>query len=152
MASDALMRLRDRVEEFYKSINITIKEIIIENEAFIIDMNAEIQLYERGINRLGVDISSYEPYSEVTIWIKKEKGQPYDRVTLRDEGEFEQSFFLDVRDLDFEIKAGDWKTEDLIKRYGSEILGLTDENRADVIWGYVYPGLCKKRDETILKR
>lgn len=56
-------------------------------------MNAEEQLYEQGINRLGVDIMDYAPYSPVTIEIKKALGQPTNRVTLRDEGDFESSFF-----------------------------------------------------------
>ena len=48
--------------------------------AFIIDANAEEQLFEQGINRLGVDIMDYRPYTPLTIAIKEEKGQPTNRV------------------------------------------------------------------------
>jgi len=118
-----------------------IQNIIFENEAFIIDMNAEEQLYEQGINRLGVSISDYAPYSPYTISIKEQKGQPTNRVTLRDEGDFENSFFLQVSDKQFEIKAADFKTEELIKKYGRQILGLTLENVSQLIWAYIYPDL-----------
>ena len=122
-----------------------VQKIIWDNEAYIIDMNAEEQLFEQGVNRLGVSIMDYAPYSPVTIEIKEAKGQPTNRVTLRDEGDFESSFFLEVGDKQFEIKASDFKTEDLIKKYGRQILGLTDENIAILIWQYIYPDLM---DET----
>jgi hypothetical protein len=126
-----------------------VQKIIWDNEAYIIDMNAEEQLFEQGINRLGVEISDYAPYSPVTIAIKEAKGQPTNRVTLRDEGDFESSFFLEVGDKQFEIKASDFKTEDLIKKYGRQILGLTDENIAILIWQYIYPDLMDEAKKQI---
>lgn len=126
-----------------------VQKIIWGNEAYIIDMNAEEQLFEQGVNRLGVSIMDYAPYSPVTIAIKEAKGQPTNRVTLRDEGDFESSFFLEVGDKQFEIKASDFKTEDLIKKYGRQILGLTDENIAILIWQYIYPDLMDEAKKQI---
>lgn len=126
-----------------------LQQIIWDNEAYIIDMNAEEQLFEQGINRLGVDIMDYAPYSPLTIAIKEEKGQPTNRVTLRDTGDFETSFFLEVGDKQFEIKATDFKTEDLIKKYGRQILGLTTENIEALIWQYIYPDLLKQTKNVI---
>lgn len=126
-----------------------LQQIIWDNDAYILDMNSEEQLFEQGINRLGVDISDYMPYSPLTIAIKEEKGQPTNRVTLRDEGDFESSFFLEVSDKQFEIKAGDWKTEELIKKYGRQILGLTDSNISKLIWQYIYPDLMEKAKNVI---
>ena len=78
--------LRQRVTEFNELLQSgrLIQSIILENEYVITDMNSEDQLYEQGVNRLGVNIMDYAPYSPLTIEIKKEKGQPYNRVTLRD--------------------------------------------------------------------
>lgn len=126
-----------------------VQKIIWDNEAYIIVMNAEEQLFEQGVNRLGVSIMDYAPYSPVTIAIKEAKGQPTNRVTLRDEGDFESSFFLEVGDKQFEIKASDFKTEDLIKKYGRQILGLTDENIAILIWQYIYPDLMDEAKKQI---
>lgn len=126
-----------------------VQKIIWDNEAYIIDMNAEEQLFEQGVNRLGVSIMDYAPYSPVTIAIKEAKGQPANRVTLRDEGDFESSFYLEVGDKQFEIKASDFKTEDLIKKYGRQILGLTDENISILIWKYIFPDLMAETKKQI---
>ena len=147
----SIQDLRNRVATFNNGVSSGeyIQQIIWDNDAYIVDMNAEEQLYEQGINRLGVDIMDYAPYSPVTIEIKKALGQPTNRVTLRDEGDFESSFFLEVGDKQFEIKASDFKTEDLIKKYGRQILGLTDENIAILIWQYIYPDLMDEAKKQI---
>ena len=77
--------LRKRVADFNEALTSgrIIQNIIWDNEAYIVDLNAEEQLFEQGINRLGVEISDYAPYSPVTIAIKEAKGQPTNRVTLR---------------------------------------------------------------------
>lgn len=138
--------LRNKVAQAENNINSGkwVQQIIYDNEAYIVDLNAEEQLYEQGINNLGVSISDYAPYSPVTIEIKKAKGQPTNRVTLRDEGDFESSFFLEVGQNQFEIKASDWKTEELVKKYGRQILGLTNENIEKLIWDFIYPDLLSK--------
>lgn len=143
--------LRQRVTEFNELLQSgrLIQSIILENEYIITDMNSEAQLYEQGINRLGVNIMDYAPYSPLTIEIKKEKGQPYNRVTLRDEGDFEHSFYVEADTQQFTIKAADWKTEDLIQRYRRQILGLTEENKIILIWEYIYPELKAKTKEYI---
>lgn len=137
--------LRDRVVKVNEDLTSgkMIQKIIQENEAAIIDMNAQEQLFESGENSLGVSIASYAPYSPITIEIKRMKGQPTNRVTLRDEGDFESSFYLVISDKQFEIKASDWKTEELVEKYGSSILGLTKENIASLTWDYIYPELME---------
>ena len=149
----SIIDLRNRVNTFNDGLRsgLITRDIIDDGmtTAFIIDANAEEQLFEQGINRLGVDIMDYRPYTPLTIAIKEEKGQPTNRVTLRDEGDFESSFYLEVGDKQFEIKASDFKTEDLIKKYGRQILGLTNENIAELIWQYVYPDLLTKAKKTI---
>ena len=102
----SIQDLRNRVVVFNNGLSSGgyIQQIIWDNDAYIIDMNAEEQLFEQGINRLGVEISDYAPYSPVTIAIKEAKGQPTNRVTLRDEGDFESSFFLEVGDKQFELR------------------------------------------------
>lgn len=148
---NVLEELRDRVVELNEGLasGKFIRRIILDNEAYIIYMNAQEQLYERGINRLGVKISDYAPYAPLTIEIKKAKGQPTNRVTLRDEGDFESSFYLEVGDTQFEIRASDPKTEELIKKYGRQILGLTDENLEELIWNYIYSELLDKAKSII---
>ena len=121
-----------------------LSEIIRENEPYIIDMNTQSQLWERGINTAGVEIMDYKPYSPLTIQIKMETGQPYNRVTLHDTGDFYSSFYIETHDDSFDIKASDWKTAGLIRKYDRRILGLTAENKNELAWEYVYPDALDK--------
>lgn len=149
---DRIDNLRNKVSQFNDDLTSgrLVKQIISNNEAYIVDMNAEEQLYEQGINRLGVKISDYKPYAALTIEIKRIKGQPTNRVTLRDEGNFHSSFYVDAGDNQFEIKAADEKTSDLIRKYGRQILGLTDDNIKELIWEYIYPDLLRKAKQELL--
>lgn len=150
----SIIDLKNRVITFNEGLvsGMYIQRIIMDNEAYIVDLNAQYQLYEEGINRLGVSIMDYAPYRPLTIAIKEQKGQPTNRVTLRDTGNFESSFYLEVSDKQFEVKASDWKTETLIKKYGRQILGLTDDNISSLIWDYIYPDLIEKAREVILNK
>ena len=107
------------------------KKIVRDNDNILIDMNAQDQLYAKGVNRLGVRIDEYQPYRPLTIQVKIEKRQPYDRVTLKDTGEFYDSFYVETAEDRFYIKASDEKTNWLIKKYGAEIFGLTNDSLAE---------------------
>lgn len=113
------------------------KKIVHDNDNILIDMNAQDQLYAKGVNRLGVRIDEYQPYRPLTIQVKIEKRQPYDRVTLKDTGEFYDSFYVETAEDRFYIKASDEKTNWLIKKYGAEIFGLTNDSLAEFINDYV---------------
>lgn len=114
-----------------------VKKIVRDNDNILIDMNAQDQLYAKGVNRLGVRIDEYQPYRPLTIKVKIEKRQPYDRVTLKDTGEFYDSFYVETAEDRFYIKASDEKTNWLIKKYGAEIFGLTNDSLAEFINDYV---------------
>ncbi len=133
-----------KIIELRDNINDYIRLEVIEDEAFICDMNSENQLFEKGITREGIKINSYVPYSKNTIAVKIAKGQPTNRVTLRDTGEFHASFVVYADDTKFFIDAKDWKTNKLGEKYGEEIFGLTDENINELIWEYIYPALMNK--------
>lgn len=130
----------DALQKFQNEINSIIEAVIMENEIAIIELNTEDQLFEQGINTYGVDISDYAPYSEITIEDKKIKGQPYNRVTLRDESDFHDSVFIRYGTDGFSIAASDFKTEDLVKKYG-KVLGLTEENKGELLYSYIVPEL-----------
>lgn len=144
---NSILKLTDNVRAFERDLKIQIQKSLQDNEAYIVELNSEDQLFEKGENNLGVKIEDYKPYSALTIEIKHFKHQPYDRVTLRDSGDFHRSFYMQIGDDYFEIKASDPKTADLIKKYGRQILGLTDQNIAEVIWTYLYPDLIIYRNK-----
>lgn len=123
-----------------------VREAVVENEAFICELNSIAQLYEKGINAAGTEIASYAPYSPVTVEIKMMKGQPYDRVTLRDTGDFYRSFYIETDSDGFYIYAGDYKTASLTKpgRYGKDIFGLTPLNQSGMVQDFILPYVLEK--------
>jgi hypothetical protein len=100
-------------------------------EQYILRSNTEEQLYRRGQDSEGFELMpSYTPF---TVQIKRSKGQPTDRVTLLDTGQFHASFYVIWQDTEFEIYAKDVLTPKLAGKYGPEIFGLDDNSQQDLI-------------------
>ena len=83
-----------------------------------------------GINAEGKLLDSIGgEYSNLTKELKSQEGFPIDRVTLYDTGEFYESFRVEVKANELLITANTNKDgEDLQNRWGSELLGLTEDN------------------------
>lgn len=120
---ERITNLISQLEDYQNNLNAYFEAATINAEDTIIDMNIE-QLYSMGERRDGREITPY--YAPATVAIKKKKGQRTDHVTLRDTFDWQASFFVQYYPDGFEIKASDWKTERLKRKYGDEILGLQD--------------------------
>lgn len=132
-------KLIEGLTDFEKSVDSLVLDVVLENEALVIDMNTQDQLFEKGINAKGEKITpAYTPY---TIKIKKEKGQPINRVTLKDEGDFQSSFYLKKKVDEIEVGSSDIKTEAIVWKYGDEIFGLSPENLHEIEEHYIKPVL-----------
>ncbi len=99
----------------------------------IVKLNTENQLF-KGIRSDGTEITP--PYTGYTISIKTEKNQPTDRVTLKDTGDFYESFVAyvdgskDIIITSNPIKVDEFGfTTNLIEKYGDKIEGLTEESK-----------------------
>ena len=93
-----------------------IKELIIELQ--------QERLFERGTDSNGASLGNYSDY---TVEIKREKGQRYDHITLRDTGEFYESFTVTVLKDGIVLDANPNKeTTNLFSEYGIDILGLDE--------------------------
>lgn len=106
-------------------------------EQEIIDLVIHNQMWEQGIRRTGSPIAP--PYKRQTIEEKRMKGQRTDHVTLRDSEAFHASVYVDFDETSFRIDAADWKKQILERKYGTTILGLTDENLQFMIDKYFRP-------------
>jgi hypothetical protein len=96
---------------------------------FIITLNTGGQLFDQGIDSLGLSLGRYAPD---TIEQKIEKGLPFDRITLFDTGEFYQSFDVIANENDdfFTITANPIKEDsNLFEDFGENIVGLTEESK-----------------------
>lgn len=143
---EAIDNLINRLENYNENIISYLEEATKEAEEKIIDLNI-YQLYEYGENR---DERKITPeYTPQTVAIKKRKGQPTNRVTLRDTFDFQGSFFIRYETDGFAISASDWKTEYLTRRYGDEILGLQDKHVAYLCESEYIPKLIKELRKAI---
>ena len=112
----------------------TERHVIAEAKAFepeILDWNTEEQLFNLGQDATGQAITP--PYRPFTVMMKRQKGQPTDRVTLKDTGAFHRSFRIAWQDTEFSIEATDAKTYKLTQAYGPEIFGLDDAGKQELI-------------------
>jgi hypothetical protein len=111
-------------------VNATLRKVW-ENprvEAEIVRLNSIEQLYNKGERADGVSLGEYSP---VTIQLKLngQGDRRVDHVTLKDTGEFYGSMEVMPNEFGFEITADTIKeNDDLIDKYGAQILGLSPEN------------------------
>lgn len=116
-----------------------IKEVIADNKELIEDKNAE-QMF-RGELPDGSQITP--PYKDITVAIKSLKGQPTDRVTLKDSGDFYKGITLNLESDSFTLDNTDEKTEGLIVKYGDP-LGLSEQSREEIKEEVFKPFLLEK--------
>lgn len=121
-------------------------KILKESEAAAVDLNINQML--SGIDSNGEFITP--EYTERTVEIKKAKGQPYDRVTLRDEGDFHRSMFMEGSSFPATFNSTDYKTPFLEDKYG-EFFGLTKESKSDLREGYTNAEVKRYYREQVLR-
>lgn len=96
----------------------------------ILDYIREKQLFEEGIDGKGRKLREYKPF---TVAIKKQKGQPTNRTTLFDSGDFYRGFDLIFTDQNaIGVFSMDEKTPELIEKYGPDIFTFTVENIKEI--------------------
>ena len=104
----------------------------VQNE--IIRLNTDVQLFEDGLDAMGVSLESIGgEYAPLTVIMKKEQGLPFDRVTLYETGEFYGSFKVRAEKDAFVIIADTAKEgSGLTDRWGKRILGLNDDSIKEI--------------------
>ena len=128
-----------------------LEDIVRDKEDVIVSAIADDQLYRRGVNGRDEKIMDYMPYKASTIRIKKRKGQPTTRVTLRDTKAFHDAMFVVFDSDGFYITSSDGKTQELVDKYGEEIFRLTDKNFNRIIRSHVRKELIKRIKRAIRK-
>jgi hypothetical protein len=121
-------------------LNAIIQDEVINEAGFVMDLNRDKQLYDKGIKSDGNKLPSYTRYTKS---IKKQKGQPYDRMTLRDTESFQNKFYLKIDNSKFTIDSTDKKRNKLVERFTGFIFGLTPENK-NILAHKIAPNIIKK--------
>ena len=96
-------------------------DVSIKDE--ITEYITEVQLFKEGVDGLGDKLEQYTPF---TISEKKKKGQKFSNTTLKDTGQFYNSFKV-VANAGGEVKIVANDIHDLTKKYGINILTLSDD-------------------------
>ena len=138
-----LLNLIYRLRKFKDIIYDELEKAMLDNSDVVVGMIKK-QLYNQGINGNNEEIMGYAPYKPRTIKKKRRKGQPTDRVTLRDTGAFYNSMQLKRVGGGFAIVASDYKTSRLQKKYKPTILRLTNENLNILLKSKVRPYLVRR--------
>lgn len=133
----AIKDLKKRLNNFAKlNANTIVHQIVAQPEfrEWAINLIRVKQLFEKGEDGLGKTLRSEfaiggAVYSTATEIIKQAKNQKTDVVTLRDSGEFYNSFRLHVARDGFQVDADTRKSDnDLIDVWGEDILSFNEEN------------------------
>ena len=128
---------------FFENIDEILFQITKEQETqdFLIEVLQD-QLFTTGEDGDGLSLGDYSP---VTIKIKRAKGQPTDRITLKDTGEFYRSYMIEAFEGGFIVDADGQKspTDNLFVSYGDDILKPNEET-ITLITEYYEPKLLER--------
>ena len=134
---DVFSEARRKLDEMRENVNRLVRETFDEHKSLIIHYNADEQMYKLGQDSKGSIIRP--AYRPATVRIKKAKGQPTDRVTLKDTGRFHKNLIVTPKEDYVEISSDVEYAKYLFKRYGDDVLGIQEELLKEFVVRYVVP-------------
>lgn len=146
MMIPAIKKKVDALKKFQGEAEERVIEQVRKNEDFALFLVTEDQLF-KGFDSEGRRIRP--PYAALTRQIKRKKGQPTDRVTLRDTGAFYEGMEMLYGSDEFTIINIDAKTPKLRAKYGRDILGLNEQSR-DLLALKIKPDLQDDFKQSVL--
>ena len=136
------------VENFDMILFEVFRKSIHEERLVLKDYIIERQLFDKGIDGNKVSLGGY---SRTTIRMKLALGQPADRVTLKDTGEFhakiEISAFLDY----FEVSSNVTHDKFIFAQYNKDVLKISDDNMMEFAMKSFIPNLKKEINDQFAK-
>lgn len=136
------------IDSFEKTLMEELEQTINSFDFVLKDYVVNKQLFREGIDGDGKRL---EGYKRTTIRIKIRKGQPVDRTTLHDEEDFVNSIQIDAFSDRFEVTSDVDHDKYIVKRYGQNVLKITNENFREFMINYFLPNLKKKTDDRFAK-
>lgn len=146
------------MDELIKYLNDVVKQLdegkILKNiyaepkvEQFIVSLNTEgqktSQLYELGQDADGQSLGNYSPFT-IQMKLNGFGDRRIDHITLKDTGEFYETFEVIPKKDGFVIKANPLKDgDDLTEQFGEDIIGLNDNNK-EILSEFLAPFLQEK--------
>lgn len=139
----------DELEKLLKKIvslnqDVLLKSVYSDSKVrqFIISLNTEgqktSQLYELGEDSKGGDLGNYTDYS-IQLKLDGFGDSRIDHITLKDTGDFYESFEVKPLKDGFRITANPLKEDtDLFKEFGADIVGLNEKNK-EILARFILP-------------
>jgi len=124
------------INDVEKNIGLVLQETIRRFDFVVKDYVVNKQLFQKGIDGDGERLPGYK---RTTIRIKLSKGQPVDRTTLHDTEKFVESITIDTFNDRFEIGSSVSYDKWIVKRYGRNVLKVTEENFREFMNVYFLP-------------
>lgn len=118
------------LEQAKKDLRKEAVKISNKHKAEILDYIREKQLFNLGIDGNGNRLLEYTEYTKA---LKRQKGQPTNRTTLEDSGDFYKGFGLFLTDqYSIGVFSRDQKTAEIVEKYGSDIFLFTEKNIKEI--------------------
>lgn len=126
------------IDSFPNTLFKILEQTIIDNDFVIKDYIVNKQLFREGVDGNNFKL---EGYKRTTIRLKISKGDPVDRTTLRDSGEFYNHIHIDAFSDRFEIVSDVEHDKFIIQKYGIDVLKVSHENIKEFMHKYFIPNL-----------
>jgi len=114
--------------------------IIEQTKEKAIELN-KLQLYNSSINKEGMRLELYRFEWYASMKNQKNPNPGLFHPDLYLTGAFYGGFKMTVTESTFNITSSDSKTFELVKKYGDDIFGLTDQSKGIYAKGVVYEGI-----------
>lgn len=135
-----IQNLIDHITDVKQRVASIAEDVLKQNEQEIIDLVRYDQLYELGEDGRGIKL---KPYAARTVRYKKRVGQPYNRTTLEDSGDFYKGFQVEYLGYGLRVFSRDAKGPYLAETYGSSIFAISAQNQQYLISTLVRPEVAK---------
>ena len=146
--SNIFNRQKKFIETLESTLMAQLEETIKGFDFVLEDYIVNKQLFREGIDGNGKKL---EGYKRTTIRLKLRKGDPVDRTTLKDENEFHPSIQIDAFSDRFEVSSDVSHAKHILKRYGRNVLKITNENFNEFMVNYFIPNLKTNVDGRFTK-
>lgn len=130
-----------------ESINLSLQQSVDSNKNVLIDQQTDEQ-FDKGKDSFNISI--VPSYALSTKKIKRSKGQPTNRVTLKDTGELYNAIDIQTTKTNMVISANVEHFKYLVAHYpNNQLLGIQDKAMRGFIRKYTYPVIRANFDKII---
>lgn len=124
----------------------TIISTIRKFDFVLLDYNTNKQMNIKGEDSKGSQIGEYSGgYKRIRV----KRGLQVDHVDLNFTGKFQAELHIVTENNQFKIESNVTYAEDIVKRYGKQVLGIQQRNLEEFVNNYILPNLKRMINQKI---